>query len=176
MPHHLLVDLLKRHMSSGWETLQAALDGLTEEEFWWKPSENAWTLKRIGDRWTLDYEWTSPHPKSPLTIAWLVVHIATCKVMYVEYAFGPALQTWETIPIPCDLKSSLTSLYESHLQLAKALDRMTDNDLPAPRKTNWGELMPTEQIFWTLIHHDIYHGAQIQTLRKLFQAQRQPGS
>ncbi len=44
MPPCILVDILRRQMRSGWDTLRAALDGLTQEEFWWKPSENARTL------------------------------------------------------------------------------------------------------------------------------------
>jgi hypothetical protein len=170
MPDRALVDLLRRQMSSGWETLQEALKGMTEEEFWWKPSEDAWTLRFVENRWTLDYDRPKPIPKAPLTIAWLIVHIATCKLMYVEYAFGPAQQTWDKIPIPSDLNSALACLEESHKRLAETLDSMTDNDLSTLRKTNWGELWPTEQIFWTLIHHDIYHGAQIQALRKLYHA------
>ncbi len=168
MSDRILVDLLKRQMSWAWETLQAGLKGLTPEEFWWKPSHNAWTLRRIDNCWTLDYDRPTPIPKAPLTIAWLIVHIATCKLMYVEYAFGPAQLTWDKIPIPSDLDSSLASLQESHTHLVKALDSIKDTDLSTLRRTNWGELWPTEQIFWTLIHHDIYHGAQIQTLRKLY--------
>ncbi len=165
-----LVDLLRRHMASGWETLQAALEGITEEKFWWKPSENAWTLRIVENPWTLDYDRPRPRSKAPLTIAWLVVHIATCKTMYVEYAFGPAQQTWDRIHIPHDLPNALACLHDSHALLVCALDSITDNDLSAVRKTNWGERRPTERIFWTLIHHDIYHGAQIRAVRKLHQA------
>jgi len=167
----ILVDLLSRQMACAWETLQAALKGITEEEFWWRPSENVWTVRLLENRWTLDYDRPKPIPKAPLTVAWLVVHIATCKMMYVEYSFGAAQQTWDRIAIPSDLSSALASLHDGHTLLESALSSTTDSDLSTLRKTNWGELWPTEQIFSMLIHHDIYHGAQIQTLRKLYQAQ-----
>jgi hypothetical protein len=42
-----------------------------------------------------------------------------------------------------------------------------DRDLDAPRRTNWGEEWPTWRIFWTMIEHDIHHGAEIGALRDL---------
>lgn len=171
MQNRKLVDLLAREMDDAWNTLQKALDGLKEEEFWWRPSENAWTLRKINDRWSLDYDKPTPIPKGPLTIAWLIVHIAACKVMYVEYAFRKGEMTWDDFILPSDLEGALIYLEQSHQPLRAALDGLMDEDLPKLRKTNWGELWPTERIIWTMIHHDIYHGAQIQAMRKIFQSQ-----
>jgi len=167
-----LVELLRRQMEDAWGTLQQALTGLTEEEFWWKPSEHAWTLRQVDGRWILDYDEPTPTPKGPLTVAWLIVHIAACKVMYVEYAFGPGQLTWDKLDLPSDMHSALSYLQKSHQPIAKALAGLTDRDLVKMRRTNWGQLWTTERIFWTMIHHDIYHGAQIQALRKIFKGQR----
>ena len=41
---------------------------------------------------------------------------------------------------------------------------MTTTEL---RLTNWGEEWPTWRIFWTMIEHDIHHGAEIGALRDL---------
>ncbi|MFQ6125586.1 MAG: DinB family protein [Candidatus Heimdallarchaeota archaeon] len=172
MQNRKLVDLLAREMDDAWDTLQQALDGLTEEEFWWKPSKNAWTLRKINDRWSLDYDKPTPIPKGPLTVAWLVVHIAACKVMYVEYAVQKGKLTWDDLILPSDRNGALAYLKQSHHPLRAILDGLTDEDLPKLRETNWGELWPTERIIWTMIHHDIYHGAQIQSARKIFQSQK----
>jgi hypothetical protein len=171
MPDGHIVEFFRRQMEDAWHTLEGALAGLTEEEFWWKPSESAWTLRKVEDRWILDYDEPHPIPKAPLTIAWLVVHLAACKIMYVEYAFGQGKLTWDELDLPSDMNSALDYLIESHGPLLKSLEELSDVDLPKMRRTNWGELWSTEKIIWTMIHHDIYHGAQINTLRKIFRAQ-----
>ena len=170
MKNQKLIALLTREMDNAWNTVQHALDGLTEEEFWWQPSENAWTLRKVNERWSLDYDKPTPIPKGPLTVAWLIVHIATCKVMYVEYAFGKGQLTWDKLALPSDREGALAYLEESHQPLRAVLEGLKDEDLPKLRKTNWGELWSTESIIWTMIHHDIYHGAQIQATRKIFQS------
>ena len=57
-------------------------------------------------------------------------------------------------------------LEEGHDLLVKDLEGLSgDEDLEFPVKTYWGELWPTWQIFWTMIHHDVHHGAEIGCLR-----------
>jgi hypothetical protein len=34
--------------------------------------------------------------------------------------------------------------------------------------TNWGEEKPTWRIIWTMIEHDVHHGAEIGVLRDLY--------
>ncbi len=162
------VALLKMEMDDAWEELQSILDGLTQEEFNWKPTDGCWHLKRIGERWTLDYADPTPAPPPVATIAWRIGHIATCKVMYVEYAFGGGKLTWDDLDLPPTATGMLEYLRESHAPLRAVLERMTDADLGEMRLTNWGELWPTEKIFWTMIYHDLHHGAQIATLRELY--------
>jgi hypothetical protein len=47
-----------------------------------------------------------------------------------------------------------------------------DADLDQPARANWGEAGPAWRIFWTMIHHDAHHGAEIGTLRDLWIHQR----
>ncbi len=162
------VALLKMEMDDTWEALQGILDGLTEEEFNWKPAKDSWHLKRDRERWTLDYAIPAPDPPPVATIAWRIGHLAACKVMYVEYAFREGKLTWDDLDLPPTATGMLEYLRESHVPLRAALERLTDADLGEMRLTNWGELWSTEKIFWTMIHHDAHHGAQIATLRELY--------
>ena len=170
MPNQPTIALLSWEMNDAWHTFTNAVQNLTETEFWWKPSANSWTLREINGRWALDYDQPTPIPPGPLTIAWLILHIATCKVMYVEYAFGPAKLTWDDLTLPSHMGGALRYLAESHRALETAIGHLRDNDLTVPRLTNWGEQWPTTRIIWTLIQHDVYHGAQIQAMRKLYRA------
>lgn len=171
MNNRNLIELLSQEMDDAWNTLQQSLDGLTEPEFWWKPSKNAWTLRKIKERWSLDSDYPIPIPKGSHTIAWLIVHLAMCKIMYVEYAFGNARMVWDDLSLPSDLVGAVICLEQGHMPLRAALEDLNNEDLPQLRKTNWGELWTTDRIIWTMIHHDIYHGAQIQVIRKIFQDQ-----
>jgi len=48
----------------------------------------------------VDYAGPAPDPPPFTTIAWRLVHLATCKVMYHEYAFSPGGLTWDELEIP----------------------------------------------------------------------------
>ncbi len=52
--------------------------------------------------------------------------------------------------------------------LRSALDQTTNQDLAAPRPTNWGDQWPAWQIFSAMLLHDAHHGAEIGCLRDLY--------
>jgi DinB superfamily len=163
------VDLLARTMSDAFHQMRARLDGLTDEEYFWEPVEGSWRVYRRSDgRWDHDYEEPDPDPAPFSTIGWRLSHIATCKVMYHEYAFGARELTWETIETPGSADDALRTLDAGHGLLTEDLAGLEDPDLAHPALTNWGEERPTWWIFWTMIHHDAHHGAEIGTLRDLY--------
>lgn len=85
------IGLLRTQLTETHERLRRRLDGLTEDEYWWEPVPGCWTLRRQPDgRLLEDYPDEFPHPTpAPFTtIAWRLFHIASCKVVYHEYAFG----------------------------------------------------------------------------------------
>jgi hypothetical protein len=69
--------------------------------------------------------------------------------------------------------AAFEQLDEGHALLRDDLARLTDDELDRPRATNWGEQWPAWKIFWTMIHHDIHHGAEIGTLRDLDRVTRE---
>ena len=111
-----------------------------------------------------------PDPSPFTTIAWRLVHVATCKVMYHEHAFGPGKLTWDDIEIPHTVVDAKGMLEEGHSRLRAALEGQHDADLQEMRRTNWGELWPTWRIFWAMVSHDLHHGAEIGCLRDLYRA------
>ena len=168
MTNNQKIGLLKYQMDYAWTIVNESLKDLSSEEFWWKPTENSWTLREQEDQWILDYDKPFPLPKGPLTVAWLIIHLGTCKIMYFEYAFGNAKLQWDKLGIPNNLNDALSYLQESQQNLEEMFNDLTNDDLLTPRLTNWGEKWTTEKIIWTLIQHDIYHASQIQILRKIF--------
>jgi len=171
--HRQSVEWLAFAMEEAWSTLRQRLEGLTDEEFFREPVPECWTVHQDqSGRWVVDYAVPAPEPPPFTTIAWRLLHLAECKVMYHEYAFGPGRLTWEELPVPHTAAEAIAWLEESHRRLQEALAGLTDTDLQEERPTNWGDLWPTWRIFWTLIHHDAHHGAEIGCLRDLYRAMR----
>jgi hypothetical protein len=91
----------------------------------------------------VDYAEPDPDPPPLTTIGWRLVHLADCKVMYHEWAFGPR-------------------------RLRAALAGLDDEQLDGPRWTNWGERWPAWRVLWTMIDHDAHHGGEIGCPRDLY--------
>ena len=175
------VALLIAEMDEAWQTLRRRLEGLTDEEFFWEPVPGCWTVHcDESGRWVVDCEVQAPEPPPFTTIAWRLVHIASCKIMYHEYAFSSGELTWDELEIPHTAADAIAWLEEGHARLRAALDGLSD---PGPwtssgqalkelRLTNWGEPWPTWRIFWVMIHHDAHHGAEIGCLRDLYRIMR----
>jgi len=70
------------------------------------------------------------------TIGWRLVHVALCKVIYHEWAFGPRELDFRNIENPHDLKSSIRMLEHGHALLTQDLADLTDADLERPVLTN----------------------------------------
>ena len=109
------VDLLAREMSETFHDMRSRLHGLTEAEFFWEPVPDAWTVFRREDgRWDSHYEEPDPQPAPFTTIAWRLAHVAMCKVMYHEYAYGPGRLTWPEFEPPATPEAALEMLDTGH--------------------------------------------------------------
>ncbi|MEE9507815.1 MAG: DinB family protein [Anaerolineales bacterium] len=167
------VELLKIQMRIAWEGLKTSLVDLTDEEFYWQPVPNCWTVHQDDQgKWISDYAEPEPDPPPFTTIGWRLVHIAACKRMYLEYAFGPGILTWDELAIPHTAEMAMTWLKEGYQNLKNALDELRDDGLSTLRKTNWGDEWPTWRIFWAMTYHDLHHGAEISCLRDLYEAMK----
>jgi hypothetical protein len=141
------VSLLALQLDEAYDMIHGRIDGLTDDEFWWEPA--------------------------PLTtIGWRLVHVAECKVMYHEYAFGPGRLEWPDIDSAHSPQAAIAQLEEGQQRLVEDLQSVGPADLERSVMTNWGEQWPAWKIFRTMIHHDIHHGAEIGALRDLYRVTR----
>ena len=164
------VELLERQLQDAYEMIRERADGLSDDEFFWEPVSGCWTVRRDeSGHWAADYP-EFPHPDPPpfTTIAWRLVHVAECKLMYHEYAFGPARLTWPEINSAHTAASAIAQLEEGHALLQSDLAGLEDADLEESRLTNWGERWPAWRVFWAMIKHDLHHGGEIGALRDLY--------
>jgi uncharacterized damage-inducible protein DinB len=165
------VDLLAVQMDEVYARLRGRLEGLSEEEYFWEPVSGCWTVHRDeSGAWVADYADPDPDPAPFTTIGWRLVHIADCKVMYHEWAFGERRLTFPDLAAPATVAGAVGRLEQGQQLLRAALGRLTDGALEEPRLTNWGERWPAWRIFWAMIDHDAHHGAEIGCLRDLYRA------
>ncbi len=169
------VGLLATQLDEAYGYVRARVEGLTQEESSWEPVDACWTVFRLPDgRWSYNYELPEPKPAPLTTIGLRLNHVALCKVMYHEHAFGDARLTWDTIDTPGTVAGTLAVLDNGQSLLAADVRALRDADLAAPVSTNWGELWPTWKILWEMIAHDLQHGAEIGALRDLYRLRADP--
>ena len=164
------VGIIRQQLHEAYEAIRERVDGLTDDEFFWEPVARCWTIRRGDDgRWTVDYpEPPHPDPAPFTTIGWRLVHVAECKVMYHEYAFGPAKLTFPEIDSAHTAAAAIAQLEAGQAMLVRDLDALDDAGLEGEVLTNWGDKWPARKIFWAMINHDLHHGGEIGTLRDLY--------
>ncbi len=125
-----------------------------------------------------DWLWLPPDGARP--IAEMVSHVAACKNMYGNHAFGDASMTWEDPladqkllkePSAAGIEQLRRFLKEAHARLRAQVDTLSDDaELVRPRRTNWGDTAETRWIIKATIEHDLYHAGEINRMRALRQA------
>ncbi len=111
------------------------------------------------------------------SIADILEHVAWCKWMYEDYAFGPGtLRGGQPPLVPSQGASArrraelLAWLAEGHRRwLASVTALRDDAELDRDRLTNWGEPLQTRVIIRIMIVHDLYHAGEINHLRATLQ-------
>ena len=120
--------------------------------------------------------WRIPPPGGIRTVESIALHVGTCKVMYDEYAFGPAKLTWDDPslqPWPegeAPISEVIPWLETAHRRLVEHVAQLGDEDLASMRAANWGEMKETRWLISVLIQHDTYHAGEINHVRSLLTA------
>lgn len=124
-----------------------------------------------------DEEWTAVPAGGGRSAADVIEHVAWCKRMYEDYAFGSATLRGDQPPLVPEAGARarpraelLAWLTESHRRwLASVRALPSDAELDRPRPVYWGEPLPTRTIIQIVIAHDLYHAGEINHLRALLQ-------
>jgi DinB superfamily len=163
------VELLAAQMDEVYGRLRGRLEGLGDDEYFWEPVPGCWSVHRdTSGAWVADYAEPDPDPPPFTTIGWRLAHMADCKVMYHEWAFGPRRLTWPELPAPASAAAALARLEEGQRLLRADLAGLADDQLDELRWTNWGERWPAWRVLWTMVDHDAHHGGEIACLRDLY--------
>ncbi len=121
--------------------------------------------------------WDVVPPRGGRSIARMVEHLAWCKWMYEDYAFGPGTLKGDRPPMmpeagapPRSRSELLEWLDAGHRRWLASVQALSDDgELDRPRLANWGALLPTRTLIEIMIGHDLYHAGEINHLRALLQ-------
>lgn len=124
-----------------------------------------------------DEDWAALPQGAGRSIGSILEHVAWCKWMYEDYAFGTASLRGDQPPlVPLDGARSrprdelIAWLTEGHRRwLASVRALGDDSELDRDRLTDWGERLPTRTIIRIMISHDLYHAGEINHFRALLQ-------
>jgi hypothetical protein len=143
--------------------------GLSDEEFFWQPVPDSWTVWRDADgRWTYHYEWPAPQPAPVTTIAWRLVHIAADNWIYWEWAFGPGQRTFPDLTVPSTAADAVQNWQDSRKPISDWVRSATDDALGESRPCHLGAPKTAGEVIGILLNEQIHHGAEIALLRDLF--------
>jgi hypothetical protein len=127
-----------------------------------------------------DDDWSWVPPGGARSNRAIVGHIASCKVMYDNHAFGDAALTWAD-PRFNDAQSPESEdgfapaglvewLRETDLGLRRSVDALEgDEELERDRRVNWGGTRSTRWILNRLTTHDSFHAGEINHIRAIHQ-------
>jgi hypothetical protein len=115
--------------------------------------------------------WMTKPPDGGRSIMEMAGHVAACKFVYDNYAFGDASMTWDDPRwYEPRTRGEMTEwLKDGQRTLRAHVAELADEDLLTLRRANWGAMYETRWLASAMIEHDLYHGGEINHLRALLQ-------
>ncbi|MET7689071.1 DinB family protein [Streptomyces sp. NPDC005483] len=165
------------------KNLRPRLDGLTDEEYFWEPVRDCWSIRPRGTSaapmsegsggWRMDSASpdTAPTPAPVTTIAWRLAHIiVSCLGYRVGWYFGGQDVDSETFPYAGTADEALRQLDEMYGRWNAGVRELSDADLENPPPVG-PERFPMENRVLHVNRELIHHGAEISLLRDLYRRQ-----
>lgn len=148
--------------------LRPRLDGLTDDEYFWQPVPDCWTVHPDGG---IDFAYPPPQPEPFTTIAWRLAHVIVgVLAMRVHSHFGGPPADYGSWNYATDAASALAQLDAAYEQWRDGVRGLDDAALAAPCGPSEGPY--AEETMATLVLHInrevIHHGAEIALLRDLY--------
>lgn len=165
MNTELLADQLDFH----WEhQLRPRLAGLTDEEYFWAPVADCWT---IGPDGRVDFVYPEPEPAPFTTIAWRMAHVIVGVLAMRSHShFGGPAADYQTWPYATDAATALAQFDEEKARWTAGVRALSDADLQRPCGPAEGPYAeyPMAVLVLHINREVIHHGAEICLLRDLF--------
>ena len=164
-----LTDHLIEQLDFHWQgALRPRLDGLSDEEYFWQPVPDCWTVHPDGD---IDFAYPPPKPEPLTTIAWRMAHVIVGVLAVRTHAHfnGPPAdyQSWK---YATDADTALKQLDDAYAGWIDGVRGLDEANLAKPCGPAEGPY--ADEPMTTLVLHInrevIHHGAEIALLRDLY--------
>lgn len=126
--------------------LYERLQGLTDEEYLWRPVERMLTVREVDGRPHPDQQGQAPtgDPDLPRTIAWSVGHLGSGTWERADYLVGEHRLQEGDLTWPMTADEGVALLKEGLRRWRTGLDQMTDTDLDTVGRSAFpGAWIPT---------------------------------
>ncbi|MGW5120607.1 DinB family protein [Streptomyces noursei] len=172
---HELGDQLDWHWRN---RLRPRLVGLTDEEYFWEPVSDCWTVRPRrtenemgGGQFTVDYAFSAPATAPVTTIAWRLAHL-TVHVLAkrAEMHFGGPSIDYGGYVYAGTAATALDQLDRAYDDWSAGMRAATATELGRPLGPNAGPFTgrPLAAIVLHVNREVIHHGAEIAVLRDLY--------
>lgn len=161
----LLADQLDFHWS---HQLRPRLDGLSDEEYFWQPVPDCWTVHPDGG---VDFVYPEPEPTPLTTIAWRLAHVIIGVFAMRNHShFGGPAADYESWPYATDAATALAQLDTEYQRWTAGVRALSDDDLNRPCGPAEGPYAdePMSVLVLHINREVIHHGAEIALLRDLY--------
>lgn len=160
-----LADQLEFHWSN---QLRPRLDGLTDDEYFWEPVPNCWTVHRDG---AIDFVYPEPKPAPFTTIAWRLAHVIVGVFAMRNHShFGGPPADYQSWPYATDAATALKQLDDVYATWLAGVRGLSEDGLYRPCGPAEGPY--ADYPFMALVLHInrevIHHGAEIACIRDLY--------
>ncbi len=173
-----LIEQLDWHWTN---QLRPRLEGLTDEEYFWEPVDNTWSIRPRGQgraalsmgggELVMDYAHPEPSPPPVTTIAWRLAHI-TVGVFASRVAghFGGPPVDYQTFLYGGTAAEALKQLDDAYAAWTTGVESLDDAGLAAPCGPAEGPFAehPMSALVLHINREAIHHGAEIALLRDLY--------
>jgi hypothetical protein len=176
----LLVDQLDFYMAAH---LRPRLEGLTDEEYFWEPVENCWSLVRDeAGLWIEEHSGPDAEPDPPpfTTIGWRLSHIAASNLGTRANAyFGDPVPEGVDMyderhrpPVPGTADEAVDLLERMYGLWRDGVAGLSDEELAEPLGSRGGRFAddPMASLVLHVSRETMHHGGEIGVLRDLYRS------
>jgi hypothetical protein len=174
-----VVDQLESHWS---HQLRPRLDGLTDDEFFWEPVPDCWSVRRRGESpapvsyGSGDFTWDhgpTAGAEPMTTIAWRLGHLAEGLASTAGNYFGGPRVDVETYDYPGTAAGALRRLDEEYAAFVAGIRALGDAGLAEPQGDRSPPAFAHAPVARVVLYMSVevfHHGAEVCLLRDLYRA------
>jgi hypothetical protein len=164
-----LITHLTEQLDFHWtQALRPRLDGLADDEYFWCPVPDCWTVHSDG---AIDFSFPEPQPPPFTTIAWRLAHVIVGVFAMRNYShFGAPKADYESWSYATDAATALRQLDEQYRTWIDGVRGMTEDALYQPCGPAEGPYAeyPMIDLVLHINREAIHHGAEIACIRDLY--------